>query len=116
MRWVGASGPGGAAEGNVKIQITRTGGFSGIEEEIASADSASLPRATQDELGAIVARLSDASARGAEAPGADRFQYHVDVYEPGVAPRRLTIVDEGDPERPAARDLAALLALVGARH
>ncbi len=97
------------------VEIRRTGGFAGVEEKLASVDSRRLPEGAAAELARLVARLSAWCARNPESEGADRFRYEIEIAEPGALPRTLAVVDEGDPQHPAVKDVLALLDLVGGR-
>lgn len=93
------------------LTFRRTGGFAGIQEALGTVDTASLSSEAQRTLAAQLQELARFAAAPA-SPGADRFRYEVDILEPGQAPRTLVIVDEGNPELPGFRTLAALMRTV----
>lgn len=94
------------------LTFRRTGGFAGIQEVLGTVDTAGLGGEAQRTLAAQLLDLTRLAAAPA-SPGADRFRYEVDIQEPGQAPRTLVILDEGDPELPGPRALAALMRTAG---
>jgi Emfourin len=97
----------------MKLMIKKTGGFAGIERTLASLDTERMPKASADQVRQHVEDLSTLAAQTSESGGADQFQYEINVTEPGLAPRALTFIDEGDPNHPAMKHVAALLAFAG---
>ena len=94
------------------LKIKRLGGFAGLEENLAAVDLAKLPKSVADQLRERVAQLATLSAQSPRPVGADQFHYEIDIAEPGAQPRTLTVVDEGDPEQPAMKQVRAILELV----
>jgi hypothetical protein len=97
----------------MKIKIDRRGGFAGIEEHLASVDLANLPKPVSDEVQKRLTRLLQLSAQGPPAGGADQFYYDIEITDPGAKPRKLTVVDQGDPNDPAIKAVTAILELLG---
>ena len=102
--------------GRMKIQIKQSGGFAGIEMTLAAVDSGNLPDAAAAQLPARLNRLSGLCAQSPPSPGADRFQYEIEIRDPEAKPRTLTVIDEGDPGQPAMQEVIAILELLGARQ
>lgn len=100
----------------MKISIKKLGGFAGIEEMLASVDSDRLPKATAGEIRNHLRELSALSTRTSKPVGADQFHYEIEITETGVAPRTVSVIDEGDPNHPAMKHVAALLELAGAKQ
>lgn len=96
------------------ILIKRCGGFAGGEQRLVSIDTATLPVTIADSLRERMARLTALSAQE-PSPGADRFQYDIEITEPGAGSRKLTVVDEGDPDDPALKEVMAILELAGGK-
>jgi hypothetical protein len=97
----------------MEIRIRRLGGFAGLDQTIASLDSDRLPKASADRLSNHLAQLSSLGATAPESKGADQFRYEIEVSEKGTPPRVLSVIDEGDPKKPAMKHLSALLNLAG---
>lgn len=94
------------------LTFRRTGGFAGLDEALGTVDTSGLGGEGQSAFAAQLRDLTRLTAAPA-SPGADRFRYEVDIQEQGQPPRTLVIVDEGDPEIPGLRALAALMQTVG---
>ena len=100
----------------MKIQIKQSGGYAGIEMTLAAVDSGLLPDEVAAQLPERLNRLSALCAQIQPSLGADRFQYDIEISDPGSKPRRLTVIDEGDPGEPAMQEVMAILELLGARQ
>ena len=100
----------------MRIRMKRLGGFAGVEESLATVDSDRLPGALADRLGEHVAQLITLCAQTPRSEGADQFHYEIEITGPGAPPRTLTVVDEGDPDLPAMKHVAAILDLAGAKQ
>jgi hypothetical protein len=94
------------------ISIKQAGGFAGIEQLLGSVDLSAL---SDDDSQKARSSLQDLIRLAADpaSSGADRFQYEVEMQEPGQAPKSLIIFDEGDPDRPDMRALAGLASALG---
>lgn len=94
----------------MKISVTRSGGFAGISEEIASVDTTRLERTLGQRLEQMVR-----DARFFELPdhlpasdvGADRFRYEVTVTD-GVRRHSVTYEDDSPRSLPVRRLVEAL--------
>ena len=95
------------------IKIKRLGGFAGVEEDLASADLDKLPGPVADQLRERVVQLDTLTVHGQGAEGADQFRYVIEIVEPGGRSRTVTVVDEGDPEQSAMKQVRAVLELLG---
>lgn len=79
------------------IVVTRSGGFAGLTEQLASVDADTLP-----DSGRHVKELLQASgffqmpAQVSEVLGADLFQYQITIKE-GGREHRVAFVDDGSP-------------------
>ncbi|MBZ5592098.1 MAG: hypothetical protein LAP39_07670 [Acidobacteriia bacterium] len=96
------------------ILIKRSGGFAGREERLAAIDTSELPTTIADRVRERIARLTALSAQEPSA-GADRLQYEIEITEPGTGGRKLTVVDEGDPDDPAMKEVIAILESAGGK-
>jgi hypothetical protein len=99
----------------MQIMIKRCGGFAGLEEHLAAVDVDTLPKPVADKLREHVTHLATLSAQSPPPVGADQFHYEIDIAEPGAQPRRLTVVDEGNPEQPLLQQVRAILDLVAGK-
>jgi emfourin len=97
----------------MRLTIKKTGGFAGVEQTLASLDTERMPKASADQLRKHVEEISTLATQASKSVGVDQFHYEITVMEPGLAPRALTLVDEGNPNHPAMEHVAALLALAG---
>jgi hypothetical protein len=98
----------------MRVKIDRLGGFTGVEENLASVDLATMPKPVGDQLQKRLAQLSRLSAKSTAEEGADQFYYKIETAEPGGQVRTLTVVDQGDPNDPAINTVMAILQLLGA--
>jgi emfourin len=92
----------------MRIDVRRSGGFAGIDEEVGSVDTASLAPDTRDELERLVAE-SDFFALPAAVEGevgADQYRYEVTVDDGGRAHTVTFVGDEG-PQVAALRRIVA---------
>jgi hypothetical protein len=93
----------------LRIRITRSGGFAGVEENLGTIDTRHLDEETVRRVRDATAQLEVLAAK--EQPvGADIFRYDIEV-ENDRGSRKLSIAHEGDPQVPLAQPLAALLKL-----
>ena len=99
----------------MQITIKRRGGFAGLEEQLTAVDVDTLPKPVADQLQEHVTHLATLSAQSPPPVGADQFRYEIDIAEPGAQPRRLTVVDEGNPEQPLLQQVRAILDLVAGK-
>ena len=94
----------------MRISVKRIGGYAGVSEEVASADTAILDpaRAQQLEQTVRACRFFDLPPHVPGATvGADLFRYEITVTE---GDRRHTVTfDEDGPEIVPLRDLVAAL-------
>src|SRR6476660_5968542 len=98
----------------MKLTIKRTGGFAGIEQTLASFDTERMTKASADQVRKHVEEISTLAAQASKSVGADQFHYEINIMEPWLAPRALTLIDEGNSNHPTMEHVAALLALAGA--
>jgi hypothetical protein len=94
------------------INVTQSGGFAGSTITLASTALEQLPPEAADQIRRHVEALTRAAAAAPRTAGADRFEYHVEIAEPGAAPRTITVVDEGDENDPKKKAVAAILELL----
>jgi hypothetical protein len=90
------------------INVRRSGGFAGIEEEVGSVDTASLAPDTRDEVEGLV-RESDFFALPAAVEsevGADQYRYEVTVDD-GEQAHTVTFVGDAGPQVAALRRIVA---------
>lgn len=85
----------------MKVSITRRGGFAGIEQRLGEADP-------HEPGHALLKSLEAAVAAKPRSEGADHLEYAIEVTEPGTATRTITVRDEGNPDLPEMKALAAL--------
>jgi hypothetical protein len=100
----------------MKISIRRRGGFAGLDETLAFLDSSQLPPPVAARLTEYMDELSRLCAQRPPSQGADQLYYEIETSEPGTTPRTLTVVDEGDPDLPEMKRIAAILDLVAAKQ
>jgi hypothetical protein len=81
----------------VRISVRRSGGFAGIDEEVGSVDTATLPSAIRDEVESLVQEAGFfALPRAVEGEvGADQFRYAVTVEDGGRTHTVTFVGDEG---------------------
>jgi hypothetical protein len=82
-------------EGDLRINVRRSGGFAGIEEQLGSVDTSALDPGTRTRLEGLV-READFFALPATVEGeigADQFRYEVTVDDDG---RRHTVTFVGE--------------------
>lgn len=96
----------------MRITVTRRGGFAGLDQPLGTQDVSGLTESAAAAAARELAKLDDLAEK-LESAGADKYRYEIEVEEPGKAARLLTIADEGDPERPEMKSLAALAAALG---
>jgi len=99
----------------MRIVVKRLGGFAGVEQDLASADLNTLPPSVADQLRKSIEQLDMLTAGGPRSEGADQFRYVIEIAESGTPRRAVTVVDEGDPEQPAIKQVRAILGLLGAQ-
>lgn len=95
------------------ITVRRRGGFAGIDERLASVDLGTLPGAVAQQLRDGMARLDALIAGGQPSVGADQIEYAIEIAEAGAPPRTITVIDEGDPDQAAMKQVRAVLRLLG---
>ncbi len=95
----------------MKITIKQSGGFAGIEQELKTLDSTRMTAPEAETFNKTLGRLNVACAQRIESEGADRISYEVEIEDKGQPTKRLRIVDEGDSNDPAIREVHALLAI-----
>ena len=94
------------------ITIRQSGGFAGGQRTLVTADLDRLPPPTAGEVRRRVEDLSRLAASGKPSPGADRFEYHIEVGGSGSAPQAITVIDEGS-EDPRMQLVLGILELLG---
>ena len=98
------------------LRIKRTGGYAGIEENLASIDVSSLPEPAANQIRQQVTQLSALTAQRPERVGADQFRYEIEIAEPGSTARTINVIDEGNPDEPALKLVQRILGMISETH
>ncbi len=93
----------------MRITITRTGGFAGLDQTLASVDTGRLPKDSGEKLRQHIARLSALIGQTPLPEGKDYLCYTIVVTEAGSPPASFSVLDEGDPDSPLMKELTAIL-------
>ncbi|MGH3104001.1 MAG: protealysin inhibitor emfourin [Gaiellaceae bacterium] len=90
----------------MQISVKRSGGFAGIEEEVATVDTEQLAAASAERLERLVDEIGffDLPASVSDGEGADRFRYEVTVAADGRR-HTVTYTEEGGAETASVRRL-----------
>ena len=93
------------------VNIRRSGGFAGIEEELGVIDTDNLQERAAARLESSIAEITRLLNETEDYPpvGADMFRYDVEIIDENGERRQLVIVDEGNPESPPLKALYELL-------
>lgn len=95
----------------MKIKIKQSGGFAGIEQELKTLDSTRMTAPEVDNFNKTLTRLIEACARKPESVGADQLSYQVEIEDKGKPTQTLRVVDEGDSNDAAVREVRTLLGI-----
>ena len=85
---------------SLRIELTRSGGFGGLETKLGELDTSELPEEEVRELERLVeqANLPELTAASPlRGEGADRFQYHLTI-EDEQGRRELTAAEDRVPD------------------
>jgi hypothetical protein len=93
----------------MRISISRSGGFAGIEEQLGTIDTSTMESAEASRLKSWVADLERHAARIGDPAGADMFRYDVEVDDDSGRSRVFTVLHSGDPAEPLPAHLNGLL-------
>ncbi len=95
----------------MKIKIKQSGGFAGIEQELKTLDSTRMTAPEANNFNQTLTRLIEACGRKSEPVGADQLSYEVEIEDKGKPTQRLRVVDEGDSNDAAVREVRTLLGI-----
>ncbi|MGH7468767.1 MAG: protealysin inhibitor emfourin [Longimicrobiales bacterium] len=93
----------------MRINITRSGGFAGIEEQLGTIDTSTMQAGQANRLKSWVDDLERNAARAGDHAGADMYRYDVEVRDDAGRSRVFTILHSGDPAEPLPPHLDGLL-------
>jgi hypothetical protein len=91
----------------MKIKVTRSGGFAGITENVASVDTAGLKPAQAKQVEELISSLDFFKLPGAvagEAVGADYQQYEISVSR-GAEKHQVKFLDDESPQTAKLKQL-----------
>lgn len=93
------------------LKIKRSGGFAGVDEELATVDTSSLPGEAAVRVEHCLADIISLLEETPDYPpyGADMFQYEIEVIDESGEPKTLVLVDEIDDTIPLTRALGDFL-------
>lgn len=95
----------------MKIKIKQSGGFAGIEQELKTLDSTRMTAAEAENFNKTLSRLIKACEHRTDSIGADRLAYEVEIEDKGQPKQTLRVIDEGNSQDQAVREVQALLAI-----